>query len=865
MRALRGPNRYSRYQVIILELDLKDHEDKPTDKLPDFRKRLLSLIPSLKEHRCSPGYPGGFVERLDRGTWLGHVIEHVAIELQCLAAVEVGFGKTYDTEEKGVYKIVYRYKDEEVGLEAGREAVRIVAALAGGEIPDLAPVILNLKEIRENNFLGPSTRSIVDEAIARNIPVIRLNKESHVQLGHGVHQRRIQATMTDRTTALGVEIADDKMRTKEKLKTAGIPVPEGDSAEELEDALKLADRIGYPVAVKPLVGNHGRGITVNIKTADDLSVAFNEAKRLRDRIIIEKYLEGADHRILIIDGKFVAAARRDPPSVTGDGRSTIQELIDKLNEDPRRGFGHENILTKVKVDFMTNRLLKQKGKKLTDVLTEGEELVLKSTANLSMGGTATDVTDEVHPILRAVAERISRLVDIDVIGIDIVAPHLKEPLDNTGGAIIEINAAPGFRMHLEPFVGNPRNVAKPLVDMLFPPGTHGAIPIIAVTGTNGKTTTVRLISHILKYSGKVVGFTSTDGVFIGNHKILDGDYGGPEGTMAVLKEPTVDHAVLEVARGGILRRGLAFDESDVGVFLNISKDHIGQDRITSIEELAEVKGVVIETVKPEGHAILNADEPLILKFKDNVKCKSILFSLDPELDVLKTHVEEGGVIITVEDETIVIHDKALKFPIVKINDVPLTLEGRASFNIANVLAAAAACYALGIQIKNIERGLMTFNPSIIQSPGRMNIIDLEKFKVMVDYSHNVAAVRAISEVFPYLSKGKVINMASGTGNRIDEYILDFGRALAEVYDRIIVTDTDPRGRPRGETAEFVKKGILDTGFPVGNVSVILDPVEATAEALDMAETGDLVVLQADYFNQVIHDVKEYKKRLLENR
>jgi cyanophycin synthetase len=862
---LRGPNRYSRNQVILLELDLKDYEESPTDKIPDFQKRLLSLIPSLQKHKCSPGHPGGFVERLDRGTWLGHVVEHVAIELQCLASLEVNFGKTYDTEDKGVYKIVYRYKDEEVGLQAGREAVRIVEVLAGGEIPDIEPVILNLKEIREKNLLGPSTRSIVDEARARDIPVIRLNKESYVQLGHGVHRRCIQATMTDRTTALGVEIADDKMRTKEILKTVGIPVPVGDSVEELEDALESADRIGYPVAVKPLVGNQGRGITVNIKNADDLSVAFNEAKRFRDKIIIEKFLEGADYRILLINGKFVAAARREPPSVTGDGRSTIQELIDKLNEDPRRGFGHENILTMVEVDFMTKRLLKQKGKKLTDILDEGEKLVLKSTANLSMGGTATDVTDEVHPVLKAMAERITRLVDLDILGIDIVAPHLKEPLADTGGAVIEINAAPGFRKHLKPFMGKPRNVAEPVVEMMFPPGTHGTIPIVAVTGTNGKTTTVRLISHILKYSGKVVGMTSTDGVFIGNQMILDGDYSGPAGTMAVLKEPTVDHAVLEVARGGIMRRGLAFDKSDVGVFLNISADHIGQDRISSIEEMAEVKGVVIEMVKPDGHAILNADDPLIVKYRDKIKCKSILFSLNSEQDVLKTHVEEGGIIITVEDETIVIHDKTLKFPIVKITDVPLTLEGSASFNIANVLAAAAACYALGIQIKNIERGLMTFSPSVIQSPGRMNIIDLGKFKVMVDYGHNAAAVKAISEVFPHLSTGKVINMASGTGNRTDDYIMDFGKTLAEVYDYIVVTDTDPRDRYSGETAELVKKGILETGFPAENVTVELDYKKATNAVLNKAEPGDLVVIQADYFDQVMEIVNAYKKRLSDKR
>jgi cyanophycin synthetase len=655
------------------------------------------------------------------------------------------------------------------------------------------------------------------------------------------------------------------MGTKEILKSAAIPVPAGKFVEELEDALKIADKIGYPVAVKPLIGNHGRGITVNISTPDDLKVAFNEAKNFRDRIIIEKHLEGADHRILLIDGKFVAAARRDPPFVTGDGRLTIQGLIDKLNEDPRRGFGHENILTKVKVDFMTNRLLKQKGMKLTDVLAVGEELVLKSTANLSMGGTATDVTDEVHPNLIAMSERITRLVDIDIMGIDIVAPHLKEPLINTGGAVIEINAAPGFRMHLEPFVGESRNVAKPVVDMLFPPGTHGTIPIITVTGTNGKTTTARLIAHILKYSGKVVGLSSTDGVIIGNNKILEGDYSGPEGTMAVLKEPIVDHAVLEVARGSILRRGLAIDESDIGVFLNISGDHIGQDGITSIEEMTEVKGVVIESIKPEGYAVLNAEEPLILRYKDELRCKSLLFSLDPSLEILNTHVKEGGIAVTVEDETIVIHDKALNFPIVNIRDVPITLEGRASFNIANALAATAVCYALGIQIKNIERGLMTFNPSIIQSPGRMNIIDLGDFKVMVDYGHNAAAVKALSEVFSHLSTGKVINMGSGTGNRTDEYIIEFGRTLGEVYDHVIVTDTDPRHRSSGETAELVKKGILESGLPEKNISVILDSREATRKALEMAERGDLVVLQADFFDQVIEDVNEFKARLLENR
>ncbi|NOQ54555.1 MAG: ATP-grasp domain-containing protein, partial [Thermoplasmata archaeon] len=537
MRALRGPNRFSRYQVIFMELDIGKYEELPTDKLPGFKERIVDLIPSLHEHRCSPGHPGGLIERMERGTWLGHITEHVALELQCLAATEVGFGKTLDTKRNGIYHVVYRYRDEEVGLAAGRAAVAIVDAMAEGEEIDIEPIIHNLKVIREDNLLGPSTRSIVDEALSRDIPMIRLNKHSYVQLGHGINQRRIQATMTDRTSGIGVEIADDKMRTKRILKSAGVPIPEGEEVEEIEKALEEAEYIGYPVVVKPLVGNHGRGISVNVGNGDDLKVAFEQAKRFHDTIVVERYVPGFDHRVLVIHGKFVAAARRDPASVTGDGSSTIQELIDQLNEDPQRGYGHENVLTRVIVDFMTERLLGQMGRDLDTVLPEGEELVLKSTANLSQGGTATDVTDEVHPFIRHMAERIAKIIDIDIMGIDIIAPHLREPLEVTGGGVVEVNAAPGFRMHLSPFHGESRNVAAPVVDMLFPPGTEGTIPIIAVTGTNGKTTTARLIAHILKINGKTVGMSSTEGVIIGHDKILSGAYSGPEGTKFVLREP----------------------------------------------------------------------------------------------------------------------------------------------------------------------------------------------------------------------------------------------------------------------------------------------------------------------------------------
>ena len=859
MRALRGPNRYSRYQAIFMELDIGKYEELPTDKIPGFKDRLVQLIPSLHEHRCSPGYPGGFIERMTNGTWLGHVTEHVAIELQCLAATPVGFGKTLDTSGKGIYHVIYRFRDEEVGLAAGRAAVEIVEAVAEGREVDLPTIIDNLKEIREQNLLGPSTRSIVKEAQTRGIPHLRLNKYSYVQLGQGINQRRIQATMTDRTSALGVEIADDKMRTKETLLQAGVPVPNGETVEELQDAIRVAEDLGYPVVVKPLVGNHGRGITVNVRTEEDLTLAFDQAKKFRDAIVVERYLPGHDHRVLVIGGRFVAAARRDPASVTGDGSSTIQQLIDRLNEDPERGYGHEKVLTRVKVDAMTTRLLSQLGKELETVLPEGEVLVLKSTANLSQGGTSTDVTDEVHPFVRHMAERISKIIDIDIMGIDIIAPHLREPLEATGGGVVEVNAAPGFRMHVAPFHGEPRNVAGPVVDMLFPPGSQSRIPVITVTGTNGKTTTARLIAHILKISGRTVGMSSTDGVVIGNDMILKGDYSGPEGTHFVLREPSVEAAVLEVARGAILRRGLAIDEADVGVFLNVSSDHLGMDGVDTLDELADVKGIVVETVKESGRAVLNAQDPRVVRLKDTIKAKSILFSLDPDMPVLREHVEAGGTVITIQDGTMVLRKKALDFPITKVKDVPLTLEGKATFNVANALAAAAACYALGIPEKGIERGLITFNPSTSQSRGRMNIIDISDFKVLVDYGHNPAAVKALSDVFPHLSKGRIVGMHSGTGNRREEDILEFGRVLGRVYDRIVLTDSDPRRRPQGETAEIVKRGILDTGFLEEDITIILDSREATRTALEMAKAGDLVVLQADNVEEVLEDVFTYKE------
>ncbi len=859
IRALRGPNFYSRYPTIYLKLDIGDLENKPTDKVAGFRERMEEIIPTLIEHRCSKGRRGGFFERLERGTWAGHVVEHVAIELQCLAKTEVGFGKTYNTQEKGVYDVVYRYRDEEVGIQAGKYAVEIVEALFDCRSIDIKPMIYDLKVIREKNLYGPSTQSIVDEAKERGIPIIRLNRHSYVQLGYGIHQRRIQATMMDNTSAIGVEIADDKERTKEILSSMGIPVPKGYSVRDAEDASRMTTRIGYPVAVKPLIGNHGRGITTNVTTKDELKIAYENAKKVCSDILVEKNLEGFDFRILVIDGKFAAAAMREPAYVTGDGKTTIQGLIDELNRDPHRGFGHEKNLTRVKIDYMTERLLKMKDLSLDDVLPDGEILYIKTTANLSAGGRAVDVTDNVHPMIRSMAERISQIIGLNVMGIDLIAQDLTTPLDPECSGIIEVNAAPGFRMHLSPSEGTPRNIARNVVDMLYPPGVEYQIPIIAVTGTNGKTTTVRLISHILELNGGRVGMTSTDAVVINNTPILEGDYSGPGGAKVVLMDSTIDHAVLEVARGGILRRGLGFDETDVSVFLNVSSDHLGDGGINSMEDLARLKGVTIEVVKPTGHAVLNADDPLVMEYAGSTKGKTILFSMNPGNPILKDNLKKGNMNVTVKDESIIIQKGGWTSSIAKVVEVPITYGGKAAFNIQNAMAAVAAASAMGLNEKQIRAGLVSFSPSIGLSPGRMNVIDIDDFKVIVDFGHNMGAIKATGQLLPHLAAGRKIRMAAGTGNRRDEDIKEYGLTISKYYDHVIVAETDPRGRPIGEVADLVKEGLIEGGLNEENITIIHDGREATRAALDMGKKGDIVVLQADDVQTVLQDVLDYKE------
>ena len=861
LRALRGPNRHTRHTAISMVLDINEYESRPSDKIKGFSDRLLTLIPTFQDHGCSIGKPGGFIQRLQTGTWAGHIIEHIAIELQCLAGMEVGYGKTLNTSKKGIYIVVFRYLVESAGLKAAKEAISLFEAVAQEKDFDVSQAISELKILREDHMLGPTTWSIVKEARYRGIPFIRLNDDSHIQLGYGANQKQIQASITCHTSAIAVETADEKTRVKAYLKRSGIPVPSGRVVSTQEEAITVFNEIGTPVVVKPDVGNHGNGSTINITNLDQLKKAFQAAQAYHPAVIVEEYVEGDDFRFLIINGKFIAAARREPAHIIGDGKSSIKELIQKINLDPLRGFGHEKALTQIEIDEMTERLLSLRGLSLGSIPVEKEMVYLKATANLSQGGTATDVTDEVSPDIRLMAERAARIIGLDCVGVDALAKDISLPLDPSGIKVVEVNAAPGFRMHLEPTNGQPRNVAKPLVDMLFPEG-YTKIPVLAVTGTNGKTTTSKLLAHTLKYSGKIVGLACTTGIIIDGKPIITGDYSGPEGAGIVLREPTVDHIVLEVARGGIVRRGLGVDEIDVGVLLNIGEDHLGTDWIESQEDLCLVKSTVVEVVKKTGTSVLNADDSMTMSILDRACGNIILFSLDATNQKIKAHIKDGGTVVTVDKRNVIIRKRELDIIVCTLEEIPITFGGIIDFNISNALAAIGALHGLNLPIEQIRNGIMTFYPSPNQNPGRMNLFDFQKFKVLLDYGHNPESARAMARLLPRLTQGRKIALCHGTGNRTTEQIIEYGKALASVYDYIILTDFDPRNRPIGETPTLVYEGLIKGGFQEKNIEIVPEPRKAVDFIFSKAKTGDLLVIQPDELEPVMSQIMERYRQIV---
>ncbi|MGV9002763.1 cyanophycin synthetase [Flavobacterium sp.] len=858
-QALRGPNIWSinRKRLIQMRLDLEEMEQFPTNKIEGFRERIEAMFPTMIEHRCSEGTRGGFFSRIERGTWMGHVIEHIALEIQSLAGMETGFGRTRETKTPGIYNVVFSYTEENVGLFAAESAVAIAEALIAGTEYDVEGDIQKMREIRERVRLGPSTGSIVEEAVSRDIPWIRLGTNSLVQLGYGINQMRFQATITCKTSSIAVDIACNKEETKRMLDLASIPVASGGICVDEEDLQVTIQKIGYPIVLKPLDGNHGKGASINVKTWEDAINGLAYAQKYSRRVIVEKFITGYDFRVLIIDNKLVAAAKREPAHVKGDGTQTIQQLIDETNLDPRRGYGHENVLTQIDVDRDTTDLLEKLDYTLETVPTKDEVIYLKSTANLSTGGTSVDVTDMMHPENIFLCERISRVIGLDVCGVDIMAQNLTQPLKENGGCILEVNAAPGFRMHLAPSEGLPRNVAAPIIDMLYPPGKESRIPIIAVTGTNGKTTTTRLIAHIVKNNGYKVGFTTSDGIYIQNHMMEKGDTTGPLSAEYVLKDPTVEFAVLETARGGILRSGLGFGRCDIAIITNIQEDHLGLCDIHTLDDLARVKTTVVRSVKKDGWAILNAEDEQCMKVANELSCNIAYFSLDEDNPVAKKLSKEGKIVAVYENGFITIKKGEWKIRIEKATHVPLTLGGKARFMIANVLAASLAGYLHGFKTEDISLSLQTFIPSAAQTPGRMNIFEFKRFKVLIDFAHNPSGYRGIEDFLTSVEATKKIGIIAGVGDRRDEDIRECASIAARMFDHIIIRQEKYlRGRTEEEIIGLIMEGIEASGKSV-TTEIIKKEVEAIEHAIKNAEEGSFITALSDVVTNAIEIVQEY--------
>jgi cyanophycin synthetase len=868
IRTLRGPNYWSGYwkKLIIMRLDIEDYEQKPTNKIEGFPERMRAVLPSLMTHGCSYQEEGGFLRRVEEGTWAGHAIEHFALELQTLAGMDVGYGRTRETGEKGVYNVVFSYMEEEVGRYAAHAAVRLFLDLAENRAIEeirrvVADDIQRMREIREEVRFGPSTGALVEEAESRGIPFIRLNDQSLVQLGYGVHQKRIQATTTANTNMIAVDIAGNKHATKKLLGEMGVPVPKGYRIRDEKDLESTIEAVGFPVVIKPLNGNHGKGATVGIGSLEEAKIAFGKAQEYSSWVIVEKQLQGSDFRALVVNNCLIAVAERIPAHVKGDGKSTIQQLIDETNKDPRRGYGHEKVLTQIDVDRQTENILKARNLTLESILPAGEILHLKTTANISTGGTAIDRTDEVHPENVFLFERIARIIGLDVAGIDIIAANVSEPLQESGGGIIEVNAAPGFRMHLAPSEGIGRNVAEYVMDMLYPPGTPSRIPIISITGTNGKTTTTRLIAHILRGSGCKVGFTTTDGTYIQNQQILYGDNTGPVSAQLVLKDPTVEVAVLETARGGIIRSGLGFDHCDIGIVTNIAADHLGLKDINTLEDLARVKSVVPRSVSSKGYAVLNAEDEHVYRMRELVAGECVYFSMDENHPNIERQARRNRVSCVYENGFITILKGKWKVRIEKAINIPLTYGGRAEFMIQNVLAAALACFVHGVSLQDIRSGLRTFNAGTAQTPGRLNFVEIGDVTVLMDYAHNPAGLsglRSFISKLPYQHRTVVLN---GTGDRRDDDLREFGKIAADTFEKIIIRAGNYlRGRTEENMFRLLQEGIAQSDNKP-QVEIIPDSREAIHTAIAQARKGELVVTLADLVPKDIGYVNEYREKV----
>lgn len=861
LKVLRGPNYWSNYRqhLIEMKLDLGIYEELPTNLLPSFLEKLKILIPTLYYHQCSLHIEGGFFQRIEEGTWLGHVIEHIALELQNLAGMDCGFGRTYSTITKGIYHVIFSYQIEEAGVLAAKAAVELVHTLAQDlAYTKLSATINELRTIYNEHKLGISTQAIIDEAKKRNIPIHYVKDSSLIVLGQGNRQKKIWGTITSNTSSIGVDIVANKELTKNLLEKCVIPVPKGltvHSIEELENAIVA---LGFPLVIKPVNGNHGRGISTNINHKEKAIAAFHIAQKISYPVHVEKFLLGYDYRFLVINYRLIAVAKRTPALIKGDGVHSVHTLINKINDDPRRGDAHDNFLTNIKIDAITQMILDEKKLTLESILPKDEILYLKDTANLSTGGVAEDVTDFVHPSNIQLAERIARLVGLDICGIDMVSKNIRLPLTADNGGVIEVNASPGFRMHLSPNKGHARNVAKPVIDMLFPPSTSGRIPVVAVTGTNGKTTVVRLIAHLAKEHAHYVGFTTTDGIYLNGNLLYEGDCSGPLSAQVILNDPLVDFAVLECARGGILRAGLGVDETDISVIMNVTSDHLGLCDIHTLEELARVKAVVAYSTKKSGYAILNSEDELVYQLKEDLTCHVALFGLKENARII-SHCQQGGLAAFVKNSLIVLRHGDREYQLAHVDQFPVTFNGSFNCMIQNLLAAFLAGFVSRFGVESMQNVLMKFYPTINNTPGRMNVYHFDNFQVMLDYAHNEGAFIELKQFVDTMRFSKKIGIVAATGDRRDEDIIKLGKLFADIFDEIIIRhNRDGRGRTDQEITDLLLKGIqMAPRQPY--IKVISHEFEAVNDAFSHVIPNTFIYYSVDDVFDAIQFLNEKKE------
>ncbi|MDD3839302.1 MAG: cyanophycin synthetase [Clostridia bacterium] len=865
IKSYNNRNIYSYRPVTKMVIDLQKYKDLVTKNIKGFNKTILEYLPGLKDHRCSKGYAGGFVERLEEGTYIAHVIEHISIEIQNILGYDISFGKAREIGD-GIYNIIFGHVSEIAARQSGMLAVDIVESIISNKTIELEKKLKLIQSKVKEYELGPSTAAIIGEATKRGIPVIRIGNDSLFQLGYGKYQKRIESTITDNTSCISVDISCDKYLSKELLSQNGIVVPEGQIVTDEDQAIDVANLIGYPVVVKPRTGNQGKGVRVDINTDQELIQAFRLVKRYDQDVLIEKFIDGKDYRILVVGNKVISVSNRVPAFVIGDGKSTIKQLVEQENKNNTRGEGHEKPLTKIKLDDISLDILKRQGLNTHSIPKKGQKIKLKDNANLSTGGIAYDCTDKIHPINSDIAERAAKIIGLDIAGIDLIAPDISRPITETGGAVIEVNACPGIRMHHYPNRGKSRNVARTILDMLFPYGSKHSIPIISITGTNGKTTIARMISHILRTSGLNVGLACTGGIYINEKCILKGDTTGPESARTVLMDRSIDMAVLETARGGILRAGLGYDISDIGVITNISNDHIGTDDIQTLEELIFIKSLVIESIKQNGYAILNADDNMALEMSRRTSADIIYFSLNNKNLILKKHAVNGGISVHIKDGYININKGENNIQVIEVKQIPATYNGKLQYNVQNSLVAVSACFGLGIPISIIEKGLKTFYTDEYQNPGRFNLYNIKDFRVVVDYAHNIDGYKQVGKALKKMGASRLIGIIGVPGDRPDNIVLEIGRVCGGIFDKIIIKeDIYKRGRKPGEIAKILETGIKYAGRQSRDINIILRETDALRYAVSNALPGDLIVVFFERLKPILDYIKTISNHTEETR